>query len=645
MEGKTTHRSFSWRGRPARLRRGTGILARERCLSAYRGRPARSGVARASSPWTALRAAGLMRRFRCARFRCAGLFAVIIGVAATVFAQLAPPATSAPWWRTAVFYQIFVRSFADARSGPLANDGIGDLQGLIERLDYLNDGDPATTTDLGVTAIWLLPINPSPGYHGYDVTDYFEVHPDYGDIALMRRLVAEAHRRGIHVIIDLVLNHASVQHPAFLAALRPDATAEQRDFFRFSATPEISAGPWGQRVWHPLPSAQTPDSALQTPNPDEPPARYYYGVFDAGMPDWNFRNPAVTDHHRRVAKFWLQDIGVDGFRLDAVRYLYEDGDILQDTPETKRWLREFTAWCHQLKPDAFIIGEVWADTAQAASYVTEDGLDTDFEFDLARATLDTAAFGTPGILRDRLARTRDAYGSRPWATFLANHDQERAASQLSSDPAKLRLAAALQFTLPGIPFIYYGEEIGMTGRKPDPDLRTPMQWTPDAPNAGFTSPAVKPWHALNPDYPTINVASQTASPANNSGSQTLNTRPEPASDTGSLLALYRRLIRLRTGADSDALHAGRPLAFTFEGRGLYADLRESETDAILVLANTSTAPRELTALELPDSFPAAAATLLLDSSASVDHSAPEPLSLPLALPGGAILIYHWGKDS
>jgi glycosidase len=148
-----------------------------------------------------------------------------------------------------VFYEIFVRSFADSTSGPLANDGIGDLQGLIERLDYLNDGDPATHTDLGITGIWLMPISPSPSYHGYDVTDYYGINPQYGTQDDFRRFLAECHKRGINVIVDLVLNHSSSDHPYFRKAMAGDP--QYRDWYLFVDPDKVpdTRGPWGQQVW------------------------------------------------------------------------------------------------------------------------------------------------------------------------------------------------------------------------------------------------------------------------------------------------------------------------------------------------------------------------------------------------------------
>jgi len=454
------------------------------------------------------------------------------------------------WWRDATFYQIFIRSFADASTGRFSRDGIGDLQGIIEHLDYLNDGDPATTTDLGVNALWLMPINPSPSYHGYDIADYFDVNTQYGDLDLMRRLVAEAHKRGIRVVIDLVLNHASSQHPLFLRAKANPADKEARSQFRFAALPAELAGPWDQRAWHP--------SGRE----------FYYGVFSAEMPDWNFREPAVTAHHRRVAEFWLKDIGIDGFRLDAVRYFFERDGELQDCAETKAWLRDFTQYCHSIKPDCFLVGECYADSKIIASYARVDALDSFFEFGLSRALFESLRFEQPGILKQALARLGDEYqGRQTWSSFLANHDQDRTLSQLDGDLSRARLAAQLEFVIPGTPFIYYGEEIGMKGSKPDPEIRTPMQWNGSAPTAGFSSGGTPPWHAVNPDFLTVNVERESADPA-------------------SLLSLYKRLLRLH--AITPALRHGIEIPVTVSSDRVFVSLRQESSDWVLVLANFGT---------------------------------------------------------
>jgi len=456
------------------------------------------------------------------------------------------------WWRDAVFYEIFVRSFADATQGPLANDGIGDLQGLIEHLDYLNDGRGAAGSSLGVTALWLMPISPSPSYHGYDVSDYFAVNPQFGDAALFKKFIAEAHRRGIRVIIDFVLNHASSEHPLFKAALAAAPGSPERQMFRFAPLPDPLIGPWDQRVWHPGGG------------------EFYYGVFSPEMPDWNFRNPAVTEHHRRAAAFWLKDMDVDGLRLDAVRYFFESGETMQDLDETRDWLRGFTEYCHSVKPDSFVVTENTARSPQIARWVESGATDSSFEFDLARATYEAIRLHTPGIFQHAVESLRPMYhGDVRWSSLLTNHDQERVVTQLGGNLQQARFAAQLLFTTPGVPFVYYGDELGMRGAKPDPELRTPMPWTPQSPNAGFTSPTATPWHALTPDFHATNVETESA-------------------DANSLLALYRKLIHLNRS--SAALRHGTPAEVRTSNPNVYAAIRSTEAEIVLVLANFSEAP-------------------------------------------------------
>ena len=375
-----------------------------------------------------------------------------------------PAASPLPWWNDTVFYEVFVRSFADSTTGPLANDGIGDLQGLIERLDYLNDGDPNTDTDLGVTGIWLMPVAQSPSYHGYDVTDYYTIETDYGTNEDFKRLIEEAHARGINVIVDLVLNHTSSEHPWFEQAADPDSP--YHDWYIWSDEDPGTKGPWGQNVWHQLGD------------------QWYYGIFWEGMPDLNYNNPAVTEEMQNVSRFWLEEMGVDGFRLDAIRHLYEDGAVLENAPQTFTWLSDFHDAYKSVKPDAFAVGEVWTTTETAAKYVGQK-VDAVFEFDLATSIISSINNRDRSALASALETTQDSFPPGQYAPFLTNHDQNRVMSQLSYKTDRAKLAATILLTLPGVPFIYYGEEIGMTGQKPDEKIRTPMQWTTGA-NAGFS---------------------------------------------------------------------------------------------------------------------------------------------------------------
>ena len=257
---------------------------------------------------------------------------------------------------------------------------------------------------------------------------------------------------------------------------------------------------------------------------------FYYGCFYRGMPDLNLENLAVTAELKDIARFWIEEMGVDGFRLDAIKHLIEDGPVQENTPATIAWLEGFNAFCKSLDPDFLTVGEVWSSTEQVRRYIP-GAVDTAFEFDLARAIIDALNGGDAGALTDRLRTVLDAYGT-PVATFLTNHDQARVMTQLGGHPGKARAAAALLLTLPGVPFVYYGEEIGHTGGKPDPNIRTPMQWTSEP--SGFTSGT--PWWAPQPDAGAVHVAAQ-------------------KDDPDSLLSHYRGLIRQRLG--SDALRRGR----------------------------------------------------------------------------------------
>ena len=477
------------------------------------------------------------------------------------------------WWNGRVFYEIFVRSFADSTSGPLANDGIGDLQGLIEKLDYLNDGDPATTSDLGITGIWLMPISPSPSYHGYDVTDYYGINPQYGTMADFRRFLAEAHRRGIRVVTDLVLNHSSSQHPWFEAALRGDPA--YRDWYIFVPPGEVptTRGPWNQQVWQ------------------EKNGQHYYGIFWSGMPDLNYRTPAVTAEAYRIAEFWLRDVGVDGFRLDAVRHLIEDGDVMNDTPETVAWLKGFRLHVKQVAPGAMLVGEVWTNTETVSEYLRDGALDLAFEFDLAGAILDAAKSGTGAKLAYTLENAAASYPEGSYATMITNHDQNRVASELREDPRRLRLAASLLLTAPGVPFLYYGEEIGQIGAKPDEMIRNPMPWT-GGPNGGFTA-AAAPWEPLQPGHERRNVAAQDADP-------------------DSLLHHYRRLVRLRQAEPALAVGAIRVLD---TGRDdVIAYERTAGDRRLVVMANLSGS--DIRGFRLPGSTGGYSAELTGTGSAS-----------------------------
>ena len=459
-------------------------------------------------------------------------------------AQPARSRTDGAWRQGGVCYEIFVRSFFDSDG-----DGIGDFAGLTRKLDYINDGNPRSTSSLGARCIWLMPVAASPSYHGYDVKNYYRVNPEYGTAADFKRLVAEAHRRGIRVLVDLVLNHASSEHPYFKEALR-DPASKYRSWFRFSPSPSTERGPWGQVLWH------------KSPVRDE----YYYGIFTAEMPDLNYATRAVRDEAERVGRFWLTEMGVDGFRLDAVPYLVEEGSAVAHTAGTHSELRDFAASVRRTSPRAFTIGEVWDSTGTVLRYYP-DQLDAYFAFELSDALLDAVRTSSPTRLMAAYARMQRAMPATRWSPFQRNHDQTRTVTALGGDLRAARLSAELLLTLPGLPFIYYGEEIGMTGDKPDPRLRTPMHWTAGR-AAGFTTGAA--WEPLQRDSATANVAMQ-------------------HTDPGSLLNHYRRLIHLR--ASSRALGSGDFLPLESSDTAVAAFLRRDGERIVLVVTNLATAPR------------------------------------------------------
>ena len=448
-----------------------------------------------------------------------------------------------PWWNDVTFYQVFIRSFYDSDG-----DGIGDINGLIEKLDYLNDGDPETDTDLEVTGLWLMPVLPSPSYHGYDVTDFKGIEPDYGTLEDFERLLEECHNRGIYVIIDWEINHTSMEHPWFEASRDPDS--EYHDWYIWVKEEPDYLGPWGQDVWH---------RSLET-------GKSYYGIFWEGMPDLNYENPEVTAAMEDAIAFWIDTVGVDGIRIDAARHLIEEGQQQQNTEATHDWYQDFYVWYNQIDPDAMTIGEVWDASASASQFVRDDELDMVFDFDLASKLVESAANGYGLTVSKAIEAELRYFPEYQMGTFLTNHDMARTMSELREDYGKAKSAATALLTAPGVPFIYYGEEIGMSGGKPDENIRRPMQWD-DSDFAGFST--ATPWKLPQRDYPEKNVMLQDE-------------------DADSLLNHYRRLINLRN--EYPALKIGDYIRVTASDAGIYAALRQTEEETILVIANMSEEP-------------------------------------------------------
>ena len=449
-----------------------------------------------------------------------------------------------------VYYEIFVRSWYETNG-----DGIGDLNGVTAKLDYLQS--------LGVSGIWLMPINPSPSYHGYDITDYRAINPQYGTMADFERLLREAHKRGIKVVMDLVINHSSNRHPWFLAARDPHS--KYHDWYTW-ATPSTdlkAVSATGGPAWHALPDGQTGSK------------QHYLGIFVDEMPDLNYDNPAVRREMVEIGKFWLKK-GVDGFRLDAAQHIYDDFETDWDSASVLQknldWWRQFDRGIKAADPHAWLVGEVARH--HASELVPWAGaLDATFNFPLAARLIESAAQERDLDLGATLARTDAAYrmaanGRFDDAPFLSNHDSERVMSQLGGNPDHMRIAAAMLLTLPGHPFVYYGEELGMRGQKPDPHLREPMRWYRAGKGQG--EPTWEGWTAG--DGPDASVEAQN-------------------DDAGSLLSWYRMLIDWRR--DIPALRDGVAHAW----RGADMQVAAWELDAahgdVLVLHNLSGKPQTI----------------------------------------------------
>ncbi len=463
----------------------------------------------------------------------------------TDFIEVGEKSTSdLEWWNEATFYEIFVRSFYDSDG-----DGIGDFQGIVEKLDYLNDGDPNTTSDLGITGIWLMPIHNSPSYHGYDVTDYRSINPDYGTMEDFKFFVEEAHKRGIKVIIDLVLNHSSTQIDWFQDAVS-STSSDKRNWYRWTTSQPNYSGPWGQTVWHGSNNG------------------YYYGLFWGGMPDLNYEEPEVVEEMNDITRFWLEDVGIDGYRLDAVKYIKEDGSDLEDLASTHAFWRDWVAVTKESNPDALSVGEAWTSTEKIVPYVVNEGLDFCFDFDLGSAIINGVKSQSATGMALQISKVINSYPYYQFGTFTTNHDMNRLMDELSNDQDRVKLAAAIYLTLPGVPFVYYGEEIGMTGRKPDENIRRPMAWN-DEENAGFSSQ--NPWNQPSSNYETNNVASE-------------------QEDGSSLFQWYRKLIQLRS--KTEALQTG-DYELISSSSSVLAFKRATDENQLYTLVNLSGSSQEL----------------------------------------------------
>lgn len=491
------------------------------------------------------------------------------------------------WWQTDIIYQIYPRSYQDSN-----DDGIGDLPGIIRRLDYIQS--------LQVKTIWLSPIYPSPMHDfGYDVADYTAIHPMFGSMADFDRLLAEIHRRDMKLILDLVPNHTSDQHPWFIES-RSSRDNPRRDWY----------------IWRdPAPDGGPPNNWLSffggpAWSYDEKTGQYYLRQFNPQQPELNYRHPAVFEAMRDMMRFWLEK-GVDGFRVDVIWLMMKDEQLRseplnpaydaarhdpherllhihsQDLPEIHPLIRRFRAVIDEYE-DRVMIGEVVLPVEQLVSYYGQknDECHLPFNFELIYTPWQAET------IRQMVDRYESLLAPESWPNWvLGNHDQTRVATRVGA--AQARVANMLLLTLRGTPTVYYGEEIGMENGHIPPEFiqdppavnqpeiahlvgrdpqRTPMQWD-DSAYAGFTGPDVTPWLPVADTYPVRNVARQEQEPA-------------------SMLGLFRALMALRRA--EPALSIGDYESVAVESADLLAYLRTAPGgDRFLIVLNLGQAAHTL----------------------------------------------------
>ncbi len=445
-------------------------------------------------------------------------------------------------WQRGAFAEIYVRAYRDSDG-----DGIGDLRGLIQSLDYL--------AALGVRGLWLMPVTASQDHnHGYATSDYRGIEPAYGSMADFDELLRQAHARGMGVVMDYVINHSAAEHPYFQQALH-DRTSPYRNWYVWS-----EAAPAGWSIWGHDPWTMTPTGA-------------YFHVFSPTMPDFNFREPAVEAFHAANLRFWL-DRGVDGFRFDAVTHLFEkDAKDWRDQPESMALMGRMRALVDSY-PNRYVVCEA---THQQREYASPAVCGNAFAMDLSKPLFD-AARGDPAAIRS----VADYFVDAPtgMASMLSNHDLfagDRAWNQLDGNIAQYKLAAASYLLRPGTPFILYGEEIGMAAANLDGDsrVRAPMPWTADPRTAAFST--ALPFRALPANAATQNVAAETQ-------------RPD------GLLAWYRDLLRVRNAHPS--LSVGSYLSPQVAGQ-VSAFQRSEGRERSLVIVNDGLAEAGIEVAALP----------------------------------------------
>ena len=491
------------------------------------------------------------------------------------------------WYKNAIFYEVYVRAFKDSNG-----DGRGDLLGLAEKLDYLQE--------LGITALWLMPIYPSPlKDDGYDIADYYGIHPDYGNLDDFKTLLTEAHQRDIRIILDLVLNHTSNQHKWFQEA-RKDKNSKYRDYYVWSDDHQKYAD---ARIIF----LDTEESNWTW---DESAKQYFWHRFYSSQPDLNYDNPAVQAEMLQVMKFWL-DLGVDGFRADAVPYLFQrEGTNCENLPETHAYLKKIRTYLNENYADRILLSEANQYPKDVLPYFGDgtDEFQMAFHFPLMPRLYMALAKADRAPLEWVMAETPSIPPNTQWCIFLRNHDEltlemvteeerqwmwnryapdprmklnlgirRRLAPLVGGDLRRIALLNSLLFTLPGTPILYYGDEIGMGDdiSLPDRDgVRTPMQWTSEN-SAGFSS-AEQFYAPLISDEnyapKKVNVVAQKAAP-------------------NSLFNIIRRMIFLRK---KNAIFGHGGFAWVSAPAAVAAYTRQFEGEKMLILNNLSEEEQEFT---------------------------------------------------
>ncbi len=401
------------------------------------------------------------------------------------------------------FYEIFPYSFSDSDG-----DGVGDLKGITQRLDYLNDGDIKTTDDLGIEGIWLMPIMPSPSYHKYNVVDYKAIDEKYGTMDDMKELVSECHKRNINIIIDLVINHTSRKHEWYqkaLEELREGKTDGYASYYHFE---EFPAGT-SKKGWEKATKAG---------------GNWYYECnFDIDMPDLNLKSEKLREEIKGIVDFWLNDVGIDGFRLDAVLW-YESTGIADSVSDLK-WLYDYAK---TVKSDVYMVGECWSSAGDIAQFY-DSGADSFFNFSMQSATGNVVSSlntkdgkGYADYLVNWQNTIREHNPAGIDSPFISNHDTDRSAGFLLTNTSR-KMAAAMYLMAPGTPYIYYGEEIGMRGSGRDENKRTGMYWS-STDNTGYVASIPNSENKETPEKGAY----------------------EQQKDDSSLQSFYRRAVRLRS---------------------------------------------------------------------------------------------------